>query len=304
MPSLKSRLAAASGNLRGALWMTAAALVFAVMNGLIRMVGQSLHGFEVAFLRAVFGCVYLLPVVIAAGGPKILRTAVPGLHAWRAAFGGATMLLSFYAFTRLPLAESTTISFSAPLFMLILAQAVLGETVGWHRRIAAGVGFVGVLIATRPGLDGVSAASAAMLLSAFTMACGMVCVKALARTETPLSILVIFSVAVVFIDAIPAALVWRTPTFAETLWMLVIAGLGTLGQYLYIRAYRAGEASLVAPFNFLQLPFAVGIGALLFGEAPGLSTLAGGLIIVASGLYIMQRESAARRRAAAASEPL
>lgn len=299
MLPVRTRLAAADGNLSGALWMVAAALVFAAMNGLIRMVGQSLHGFEVAFLRAVFGWVYLAPIVIAAGGFRVFRTAVPGLHALRALFGGSTMLLSFYAFTRLPLAESTTLSFSAPLFMLILAQVALGETVGWHRRIAAAVGFLGVVIAARPEAEGMSAASVAMVVGAFAWGCGMTCVKALARTESPLSIMAIFSAAVVLINAAPAALVWRTPTPGETLWLLVIAGLGTLGQYLYIRAYRVGEASLVAPFNFLQLPFAAGIGAMLFGETPGLSTLAGGLIIVGSGLYIMQREATLRRRTSA-----
>lgn len=290
-----TRLAEADGNLRGALWMTAAALVFALMNGLIRMVGQSLHGFEVAFLRSVFGCAFLVPAVIAAGGWAVFRTRVPGLHALRALFGGATMLLSFHAYTRLPLADSTTLGFSQPLFMLVLAQLVLGETVGWHRRIAAAVGFGGVVIAAHPGEAGLSAAAVAMLVAAFTMACGMVCVKSLARTESPLAILTIFSVAVVFIDAVPAALVWRTPTLGETLWLVVIAGLGTLGQYLYIRSYRVGEASLVAPFTFLQLPFAVGIGVTLFGESPGLSTFVGGAIIVGSGLYIMHRERLKRR---------
>lgn len=296
MRTAMARLAGASGNLRGALWMIAAALVFAAMNGLIRKVGQSLHGFEVAFVRAVFGCLFLVPVVLASGGLAVFRTRVPRLHALRAAFGGATMLLSFYGYARLPLAESTTLSFSAPLFMLVLGQLALGERVGWHRRIAVAVGFAGVVIAAQPGAHGVSAASAAMLASALLMACGMTCLKVLSRTESAVAMLVIFSAAVVIVTAIPAALVWRTPTPEETLWLAAIAALGTLGQYLYIRSCRAGEASLVAAFDFLQLPFAVAIGASAFGERPETATLAGGAVIVASGLYILRRE---RRRAAA-----
>lgn len=294
----------ANGNIRGALWMVGAAMFFATMNGIIRMLGTSLHGFEIAFFRSLFGVAFLVPMVLAAGGPAILRTRRYGLHGLRAAFGTTTMLLSFYAFTQLPLANATTLTFSSPLFLLALAPLVLGETVGWHRRIAAAVGFVGVLIAAQPETQGFNLASAAMLTAAFSMACAMICVKSLSRTDHPLAILSIFSVIAVFVTFGPAVAVWRAPSLLELAWMVVAAGLGTGGQYCYIRSYRIGDASLVAPFNFLQLPFAAAIGVLAFGESPGMATLVGGLIIAASGLYIMHREAVVHRRTPMPPAPL
>jgi drug/metabolite transporter (DMT)-like permease len=286
----------APGNVRGALWMALAALVFAMMNALIRRVGADIHGFEIAFFRSVFGVMFLAPIIASAGGLKVLKTAKPKLHAWRAVFGGSTMLLSFYAFTRLPLANATTLSFSQPLFLLALAPFLLGETVGWHRRIAAAVGFCGVLIAAQPGAAGFSVASVAMLAAALAMAFGMVCVKFLSRTDSSLSIMSWFSIAAVVFAFVPALLVWRTPTLAELALLVVMGALGTCGQYFYVRSYRVGEASVVAPFNFLQLPFAAGFGFLLFGETPGWSTLVGGVVIVASVLYIMRREAIVHRK--------
>lgn len=294
----------APGNVRGTLWMALAALVFAMMNALIRRLGADIHGFEIAFFRSVFGLMFLVPMILSAGGFGILRTAKPGLHLWRAVFGGTTMLLSFYAFTRLPLANATTLTFSQPLFLLAIAPFLLGETVGWHRRIAAAVGFGGVLIAAQPGAEGFSIASVAMLVAALSMAFGMVCVKYLSRTDSSLSIVTWFSVAAVVVAIVPALAVWRTPTLAELGLLVATGALGTCGQYLYIRAYRVGEASVVAPFNFLQLPFAAGFGFALFGETPGWSTLAGGIVIVGSVLYIMRREAMLHRKSAPPVPPV
>ena len=295
---------AAPGNVRGTLWMALAALVFAMMNALIRRVGADLHGFEIAFFRSVFGVMFLVPMIASAGGLKVLKTARPKLHVLRAICGATTMLLSFYAFTRLPLANATTLTFSQPLFLLALAPFLLGETVGWHRRIAAAVGFGGVLIAAQPGAEGFSIASAAMLAAALAMAFGMVCVKFLARTDSSLSIMGWFSVAAVIAAFGPALAVWRHPTPGELALLVATGALGTCGQYFYVRAYRIGEASVVAPFNFLQLPFAAGFGYALFGETPGWSTLVGGLVIVASVLYIMRREAVVHRKFQPPSSPV
>lgn len=286
----------APGNVRGALWMALAALFFAMMNALIRRIGADLHGFEIAFFRAAFGVMFLVPVIVSAGGFQVLRTDRPKLHLLRAICGATTMLLSFYAFTRLPLANATTLTFSQPLFLLALAPFLLGETVGWHRRIAAAVGFGGVLIAAQPGAEGFSIASAAMLAAALAMAFSMVCVKFLSRTDSSLSIMTWFSVAAVVAALGPALLVWRDPTAGELALLVATGALGTCGQYLYVRSYRVGEASVVAPFNFLQLPFAAGFGFVLFGERPGWSTLVGGIVIVASVFYIMRREAIVHRK--------
>jgi len=123
-------LSRTSGNVRGTLWMVLAALVFAQMNALIKYVGRDLHGFEVAFFRAVFGFLALLPVIVGAGGLRVFHTRKPLLHLWRAASGCGALLCFFYALTRLPLANATALSFSQPLFLLAMAPLILKEQVG------------------------------------------------------------------------------------------------------------------------------------------------------------------------------
>ncbi len=289
-------IARAPGNVRGALWMAIAAFVFAAMNALIKYVGHGLHGFEIAFFRALFGFLALLPAIAAAGGTAVFRTDRLKMHGLRALFGGITMLCFFYAMTRLPLANATALSFSQPLFMLALAPFLLDERVGWHRALAAVVGFAGVVIAARPGAAGFSAAAFAAIAGALFMTFAMVCVKKLSLTERPLAILAFFSASAILTTLPPALAVWRAPDTTQLLWLALIGGLGSLGQYMYVRAYRAGEASVVAPFNFLQLPFAAAWGVAAFAETPGTATLAGGGLIVASAIYIMRREAAVHRK--------
>jgi len=289
-------LTRASGNVRGALWMVLAALLFSQMNALIKYVGHDLHPFEVAFFRAVFGFLVLIPVIAGAGGLRVFHTRKLHLHAWRAGSGCGALLCFFYTLTHLPLANATALSFSQPLFLLAMAPLLLREKVGWHRWIAALVGFSGVVIAARPGAEGFTVASFAAIGAAIFMALAMASVKVMSRTEAPLTILAYFSLSIVFTTFIPTLSVWRTPTAEQTAWLALIGLMGSIGQYLYIRSYRAGDASVVAPFNFLQLPFAALLGVVFFAELPSATTLAGGGIIVASVLYIMRRETKAHSR--------
>ncbi|MGE4527805.1 MAG: DMT family transporter [Rhodospirillaceae bacterium] len=289
-------LSRTSGNVRGTLWMVLATLVFAQMNALVKYVGHDLHGFEIAFFRAVFGFLVLVPVIIGAGGLRVFHTRKPLLHLWRAVSGCGAMLCFFYSLTRLPLANATALSFSQPLFLLAMAPFLLQEKVGWHRWAAALVGFAGVVIAAQPGAEGFTAASFAAIGGALFMALAVVSVKVMSRTEAPLTILAYFSLSIIFTTFVPSIPVWRTPSPVQLASLALIGAMGSLGQYLYIRAYRAGDASVVAPFNFLQLPFAMLLGFICFAEIPAAATLAGGGIIVAAVLYIMRREAKVHSR--------
>ncbi|MBN2751460.1 MAG: DMT family transporter, partial [Rhodospirillaceae bacterium] len=141
-----------------------------------------------------------------------------------------------------------------------------------------------------------TAASFAAVAGAFSMAFAMVFVKFLSRTETSIAILAFFSLSAIFTTLIPTITVWQTPSLIQIGWLALVGGLGSMGQYLYIRAYRIGDASVVAPFNFLQLPFAACLGYLVFAEMPGHATLVGGSIIIVSVLYIMRREAVVHRK--------
>ena len=126
------------GNARGALWMLGAVTAFAIMDALIKWVGQTLDPFQIAFFRCVFGGLFILPFALR-NGPAALRTRRWGGHLARALIGYTAMVLGFYAVTHLPLADATALSFTRPLFMIVLAVLFLGEAVRWRRWSAAGV---------------------------------------------------------------------------------------------------------------------------------------------------------------------
>ncbi|WP_185961396.1 DMT family transporter [Telmatospirillum sp. J64-1] len=284
-------LAALSGNMRGALWMLAAAASFASMNGLIKGLGQEMHAFEIAFFRALFGLLLVAPFAMR-GGIGMVKTKKPHLHLLRAVLGVTAMITSFYAFTQLPLAAVTAILFTKPLFMIVLAVLFLGEVVRWRRWAATLVGFIGMLVILQPWSGmGLGPAALWAVLSAFAMAGALAMVKKMTETERPATMLFWFTVAATVVSAIPAAMVWQTPTGGQLALLVLIGALGSAGQYLAVRAYRVGEATLVTPLDYFQLLFAGVIGYWAFSEMPGIWTAVGAAIIVASTFYILRREA-------------
>ncbi|HEX2115527.1 MAG TPA: DMT family transporter, partial [Alphaproteobacteria bacterium] len=147
------RLRRLPDNARGALWMLGAVTAFAMMDALIKWVGQTLDPFQIALFRCLFGGLFVLPFALR-HGPAAIRTRRWGGHLGRALIGYTAMTLGFYAVTHLPLADATALSFTRPLFMILLAVLFLNEQVRWRRWSATGVGFLGVLVMARPGEGG------------------------------------------------------------------------------------------------------------------------------------------------------
>lgn len=283
------------GNVRGALWILVASVLFSAMSAMVKTVGARLDSFEIAFFRCAFGLAVILPFMLRAG-PEVFRTRRPILHLVRALLGVTAMFCGFYAVTHLPLADATAISFAKPLFMIVLAVLFLGEAVRWRRWTATAVGFVGVLIMIRPGEHGLDLAMLAALFGTLCVAVVVVMIKKLSETEAPLTILFSFGVISTVIAAIPAALVWQTPTLDELVLLVLIGALGAAGQSCGIRGFRSGEATAVVPFDYSRLLFAGLFGYLLFGDVPTPHTLVGAGLIVASTLYIARREATLGKR--------
>ncbi len=289
------------GNVRGAAWMVVAAVAFAAMGACIKILGRDLHGMQVAFFRAGFGFLTVLPIV-ARQGLGVLATKRWSLHALRVTAGTGAMLCIFTAITLMPLATATAIAYARPLFLVVLAVPFLGERVRWRRWTATLVGFGGVMLILRPGAGVMEPAALLALLAAGLMAVAMVCIKRLSGTDRPLTMLAWFTIGGV-VAATPFALVvWRTPTVEQLGLAAVMGALGTLGQYAVIRAFRVGEATAVVPFDYAQLPMAWAWGAFLFGEAVSAWTWVGAGVIMAANLYIVHRE-ARRKEAPPASAP-
>ena len=288
------------GNVRGALWMVIAAMAFAAMGGCIKILGRDLHGMQVAFFRAAFGFLTVLPIVLRQG-VGVLATKRWPMHLLRVSSGTAAMLCLFTAITLMPLATATAIAYARPLFLVILAIPFLGEKVRWRRWTATLVGFGGVLLILRPEAGTIEPAALLALSAAGLMAVAMVCIKKLSDTDRPLTMLAWFTIGSVIAAGPFAVSVWQTPTVEQLGIAAIMGALGTLGQYAVIRAFRVGEATAVVPFDYVQIPLAWAWGAFLFGEEVSAWTWVGAGVIMSANLYIVHRE--ARRKDAPNEEP-
>lgn len=292
-----TRFVVLPGNIRGAVWIVMAGMCFTGVGALIKFLGQDLPFLQVAFFRCVLGAIFVIPGLVRHNFVAF-KSRRHFDHFWRAALGTTGMALSMYSLTHLALSDATAISFSAPLFVLIVAALFLGEKVRWRRWTATAVGFAGVLVMMRPGQGAFDPVMLVALAAAATAAGAVCVVKSLTATESTSTMLGMFSLWSALFMAVPAAFVWREPTLEQWLLGLLLGFLATLGQSCNIRGYSAGEATAIAAFDYLRLPFAVVVGVWLFAELPSLWTLAGALLIVGSTLYIAVREARLRRGAA------
>jgi len=246
---------------------------------------------EMAFYRFAFGLPPLLAWIGLTRNLGAWRTARPLAHLVRGMLGLTTMVCAFAALTYLPLAESATIGFVAPLFSVTLSALVLGEAVGRHRWSAVVLGFVGVLIVIRPSGDALPAAGLAFAIAAaFGTAAVTITLRQIGRTEATPTIVLWFTLFSMVATGL------CLPFFGErhdgpTWAILVGLGLaGGCGQLFLTSALRFAPVAVVVPFDYTQLVWAVLLGWLLWDTHPPATTWAGAAVIVASGLYTLYRE--------------
>ncbi len=274
--------------------MLLAALMFSGVAGAVRYVTQEMHPIQAAFLRSSFGLLFMLPVILRAGTAS-LRFRRPGLHVLRGLSSAVGTIMWFWSLAILPIGEAVALNFTAPLFTTILAVIVLREVVRARRWTATIVGFIGVLIVLRPGVEAISPGALLAIGSAATIGMNMMLVRILSRTNSTPSIVVSFSFFLSLFTLIPALLVWQTPS-PEHLGAMIFAGLsGTLAHLCFTRALSLGDASAVAPLDFLRLPFGAIVGFMFFNEVPDIWTAVGALVIAGSAAYIARREAVAAR---------
>lgn len=264
-------------------------LTFAVMFAGVKFLDGRYSPLQVLLLRYAIGFVVSLPLVLRAGR-RAWSTDRPIAHGIRALYGLVSTVLIFYAVTRMPLATVTALSFSMPLFLTILSMPLLGETVGWRRATATIVGFAGVLIVVDPGGE-LSWVALAALTSALFYALAVTAVRQLSTTEPAVCIYVYYSLANVAVCSLAMPWLWITPTSVDWGVFLVIGALGAGAQYCFLVAYRNAPASIIAPFDYSQILFALAIGYVVWDELPTAQSFTGGAIIVASGIFIWWRES-------------
>ncbi len=289
MPTLATVDAVAPAKL-GAVLMITAGLAFSIMTAMIRKAGQELPPIEIAFLRNLFGALFMAPFFFK-HGLRIFHTNRPTMHILRSGFGFVGMVSWFTAITLLPLAQAVALNFTGPLFATVIAALILHEIVRMRRWSATIIGFIGVLIVLRPGQVPFSLGAGLALLSALSFAINLVLLRAMGRTERPATIVAITTMIQIPLTAIPMAWLWVAPSWQVLVLCAAIGGLGTFGHLCLSRALALADTSALVPLDFIRMPFIIVIGYLFFAELPDIWTVVGALIIICSAAYIGHRES-------------
>ena len=280
-------------NVEGALWMVASAVGYTAMTTLIKYLGDDYPAALQTFYRQLAGFIVLLPIILKRRGAAFATTR-PGILIFRSAAGTLGMILSFYAFQKMPLADANALSFTRTLWLVPLAALVVRETVGPLRIGAAVVGFIGVLIMLRPGVGGQFAVgwpAIAMLASSFLFALTITGMKVMTRDHSP-TVLLVWAATLGLVMGIPGAIfTWRWPEPVDLALLAAMGVLGTITQGCYIKGMAIGDAAAMAPIDYTRLVFTVIVGLTLFHEVPSVWTVAGAAVVVGSTLFITWREA-------------
>lgn len=289
-PTPKAAPIQARDNIRGGAYMAAAACVFAFEAVLVRiMVARGIPIEMQVFARSAGQLVWMLPFILTRG-PGVFGTTRPGMHVLRGLCSVSTWALYYWSFAWLDLATATVLSFTNVMFTCLLAQPVLGERVGAARWAGTLAGLAGVAVMLRPGAE-VSLAGAAVAMAAALCWCGItLTTRGLARTEGTVTILAWLSVVVVACSTPAAALAWRPPDAGDWAWLVAFALVCPGIIWLVTEALRLGEASFIAPFQYVRLLPIAAAGWLVWGEVPDGWAVLGAALILAGAVIITWAE--------------
>ena len=283
-----------SPTVQGMLWMVATGVLFTVLNATMKKLAHELDPWLVGFLRYVLGAMVMLAPALRFGVRELWPKA-PKLQVVRGLFHAGGMLLWFAALPMVSITDLTAIGFSVPIFICLGAVLFLGERMTGARWIAVLVGFSGVLLVVNPfdgaGFSGISTGMLLMLASAPVFAGSFLVAKVLTRHERS-DIMVLWQHLLVSLLLLPFALAWWMMPAPRQWALLVVCGfLGAGGHYCMTRAFRVADISAVQSVKFLELVWAAILGFFMFGTIPAGWTLAGGVVILASTLWLARRES-------------
>lgn len=278
---------------------TVAILLLSCMDALIKWLSAGYPTVQIGFFRVAFALIPIAFLIIGTGGGLTsLRTQRPFQHIARGTIGCGAGLSFFTAFAHMPLADAYAIAFAAPLIITALSVPFLGETVGWRRWSAVLVGFLGVLIILRPvgaassmlGFGAVMAVTGTVLYSV-----AIVLTRQMVNTETNAAIVTYQTLTAMVLIGAFLPWVFIMPTGSD--WLLLV-GVGILGGSATVamtQSFRMAQISILAPFEYTAMVWGVLFGVTLWGDLPDRWIWVGTAIVVASGLYILHRETRVAR---------
>ncbi len=291
-PSVVPAVAPARSIRGAAFWMGGTLLSFSAMAVGGRELSAELNTFQILFFRSLVGLAVVIALAARSGWAP-MRTRRPGWHVLRnvAHFGG--QFGWFYGLALIPLAQVFAIEFTIPIWTLVLATVFLRERLTGARVASVALGFAGMLVILRPGLEGFSPAALAVLAGALGYAISYIFTKKLIATDAPLAVLFWMTLVQLPLGFVPALASWVWPSVHLWPWLVVVGVTALTAHYCLSRALALADAMVVVPMDFLRLPLIAVIGALAYGEPLEWAVFAGAAIMVAGNLLNLRAE---RRR--------
>lgn len=292
--ALRERGRNMSPTMRGIAWAVAAGVQFSLMNTIARKLTLELDPFQTQFLRYLMGLIVMLPLILRAGIAAYVPNGIGG-QLWRGVVHTAGLMLWFSALPHIPLATMTALGFTTPIFIMVGAAWLLKEKISGARWLAAVIGFSGVLVVVWPRLtlDG-GFYTLVMLASSPVFAASFLITKALTRRDNS-EVIVVWQSIMVSLFTLPLAVYfWSWPTPTQWMWFVVAGVLGSAGHYSLTQSFRVADISATQSVRFLDLIWAALLGLMVFGDLPSHWTIAGGLIIFASTVWIARHEAKPR----------
>lgn len=281
----------------------ASTLFLASSDAMAKYLARSLPAAEITWIRFLVFVLIMLPIVLAPSSGNPMRSARPLVQVWRglALLGSSIFFITGLSY--LPIAEAAATAFIAPVFVTGLSILFLREKVGVRRWIATTVGLIGVLVVVRPGTSAFHPAAVFPILSALGWAVALVLTRKITGVDRAITTMAFSAVTGFLVMSVIVPFYWIAPSWPQILLGVGIGMSSTLGHWIVVLAFRYADASVLAPFSYVQLVWVTLLGFVVFGEVPDIWTFVGAAIIISSGVYTAHRERLRRLRPALPAEP-
>ena len=296
-PITNNPLKPENSSMRGIAYMAGGMFLFSAVDTQAKFLTESLHPIQIVWSRQL-GLFLGVLILIAMRGVSVLHTKQPLLQVGRGVLAAISATLFIVAVSYVPLADAVAVSFVAPFIVTLLGALILREAVGIRRWVAVTIGFAGTLIVMRPGMGVLHPAVGLVLIAASAFACRQVLSRALSGTDPVQTTVAYTAIVGSALLTIPLPFVWQAPQMGLEMVLLVsIALMAAVAEVLVIKALEVAQAVVVAPVMYSLLIWGTFYGWIVFGELPDLWTWVGALIIVATGVYTLNRERLVVKRA-------
>ena len=270
---------------KGALLLVLGEGLLAVMAAMIKHLADTLPVETIVFGRNLIGLAVLLPVLVASGGIRDLRTSHLRLHFIRGFTGVTAMFCFFFTIAHIPLAEAVLVKMTVPFFLPLVAWLWLNDRISGHTWAAIVLGFVGVGVILRADEGVVDPVMLVALAGAAIMSVAKVSIRRMAASEPPHRVVFYFSLFATLLSALLLLRVQQMPTGTEMLWLLAIGSVAIAGQFAMTTAYQLARPGQVGVYNYSAVVWAAFLGWLFWGETLVLSTVLGTLLIIGAGIW-------------------